>query len=72
MPASAPVLRASLSDFTAPLLAPLTLPAARSRGPGHGEHEKKTFFSLLENTRSEDGGQGRAHFARSSERSADS
>jgi hypothetical protein len=28
------------------------------------EHEKKTFFSLLKNSRSEDGGQGRAHFAR--------
>jgi len=28
------------------------------------EHEKNTFFSLLANTRSEDGGQGRAHFAR--------
>jgi hypothetical protein len=28
------------------------------------EHEKKTFFSLLQNSRSEDGGQGRAVFAR--------
>ena len=32
----------------------------RSRGPGHVEHEKNTFFSSLENSRSEDGGQGRA------------
>jgi len=37
---------------------------AASRGPGHVEHEKNTFFSLLENSRSEDGGQGRALFAR--------
>ena len=64
MPDSAPVLRASLPDLAAPLLAPLTLPAARSRGPGHVEHEKKPFFSLLENSRSEDGGQGRAALQR--------
>jgi hypothetical protein len=32
------------------------------------EHEKKTFFSLLDNTRSEEGGQGRTLSARSSER----
>ncbi len=31
---------------------------------GHVEHEKKTFFSSLQNSRSEDGGQGRALFAR--------
>ncbi len=37
----------------------------------HVEHEKKTFFSLLATTRSEDGGQGRALFARSSKRSGD-
>jgi len=42
----------------------------RSRAP-HVEHEKKTFFSLLKNTRSEDGSQGRAVCARSSERSGD-
>jgi hypothetical protein len=36
------------------------------------EHEKKTFFSWLADIRSEDGSQGRADFARSSERSADS
>jgi hypothetical protein len=35
------------------------------------EHEKKTFFSSLAPTRSEDGGQGRAFFARSSQRSGD-
>ena len=50
--ASAPALRASLPDLTA-------LPMAGSRRPGHVEHEKKTFFSLLKNTRSEDGSQGR-------------
>jgi hypothetical protein len=34
------------------------------------EHEKKTFFSLLKNTRSEDGSQGRTVFVRrASERS---
>jgi hypothetical protein len=38
MPASAPVLRASLSNLTAQ-------PMAGSRRPGHVEHEKKTFFS---------------------------
>ena len=64
MPDSAPVLRASLPDLAAP-------PMAGSRRPGHVEHEKKTFFSLLKNTRSEDGSQGRAFFARSSERSGD-
>jgi hypothetical protein len=37
-PASAPALRASLPDLTAP-------PMAGSRRPGHVEHEKKTFFS---------------------------
>jgi hypothetical protein len=52
MPDSAPALRASLPDLTAP-------PMAGSRRPGHVEHEEKTFFSLLKNTRSEDGGQGR-------------
>jgi hypothetical protein len=57
MPASAPVLRASLSNLTAPQM-------AGSCGPGHVEHEKNTFFSLLKNTRSEDGSQGRAISAR--------
>jgi hypothetical protein len=38
MPASAPVLRASLLGLAAP-------PMAGSSGPGHVEHEKKTFFS---------------------------
>ena len=37
---------------------------ARSRRPRHVEHEKNTFFSLLKNTRSEDGGQGRAALQR--------
>jgi hypothetical protein len=36
--ATAPALRASLSNLTAP-------PMAGSSGPGHVEHEKKTFFS---------------------------
>ena len=44
---------------------------AGSRRPGHVEHEKKTFFSLLKNTRSEDGSQGRTLCVRSSERSGD-
>jgi len=57
MPAIAPALRASLLGLTAP-------PRAGSRGPSHVEHEKKTFFSLLKNTRSEDGSQGRAVCAR--------
>jgi hypothetical protein len=57
MPDSAPALHASLLDITAP-------PMVGSRRPGHVEHEKKTFFSLLENSRSEDGSQGRALFAR--------
>ena len=57
MPAIAPALRASLLGLTAP-------PMAGSRHPGHVEHEKKTFFSLLKNTRSEDGSQGRAVCAR--------
>jgi hypothetical protein len=39
-------------------------PMAGSRRPGHVEHEKKTFFSLLKNTRSEDGCQGRAALQR--------
>jgi hypothetical protein len=56
MPASAPALRASLPDLTAP-------PMAGSRGPGHVEHEKKTFFSLLKNTRSGGISQGRASAA---------
>ena len=37
---------------------------AGSRRPGHVEHEKKTFFSLLKNTRSGGVSQGRAFFAR--------
>jgi hypothetical protein len=37
---------------------------AGSLRPGHVEHEKKTFFSLLKNTRSEDGSQGRAALQR--------
>ena len=56
MPASAPALRASLPDLTAP-------PMAGSSGPGHVEHEKKTFFSLLKNTRSGGISQGRASAA---------
>ena len=56
MPASAPVLRASLPDLTAPQM-------AGSSGPGHVEHEKKTFFSLLKNTRSGGISQGRASAA---------
>ena len=39
------------------------LSPARSRAP-HVEHEKKTFFSLLKNTRSEDGSQGRTLYVR--------
>jgi hypothetical protein len=35
------------------------------------EHEKKAFFSYVAVFRSEDGGQGRAALARSSERSED-
>jgi hypothetical protein len=39
--------------------------ADRRRGrPGHVEHEKKTFFSSLQNSRSEDGAQGRAALQR--------
>ena len=38
MPDSAPALRAALPDLAA-------LPLAGSRGPGHVEHEKNTFFS---------------------------
>jgi hypothetical protein len=57
MPDSALALHASLLNLAAP-------PWAGSRRPGHVEHEKKTFFSLLKNTRSEDGGQGRAVCAR--------
>jgi len=38
MPACALALRASLPDLAAP-------PMAGSRGPGHVEHEKNTFFS---------------------------
>jgi len=53
MPACATALRASLPELAAP-------PMAGSSRPGHVEHEKNTFFSLLENSRSEDGGQGRA------------
>jgi hypothetical protein len=64
MPDNAPALRASLPDLTA-------LPMDGSRRRRHVEHEKNTFFSLLQNSRSEEGGQGRAFFARSSERSAD-
>jgi hypothetical protein len=37
-PESAPLLHASLLDLTAP-------PMAGNYGPGHVEHEKKTFFS---------------------------
>jgi hypothetical protein len=37
---------------------------AGSSGPGHVEHEKKTFFSLLKNTRSGGVSQGRAFCAR--------
>jgi hypothetical protein len=64
MPDSAPALRAPLLGLTEP-------PMAGSRRPGHVEHEKKTFFSLLKNTRSEDGSQGRTFCVRSSERSED-
>jgi hypothetical protein len=53
MPDTAPKLHASPLDLNAP-------PMAGSSGSGHVEHEKKTFFSLLKNTRSEDGSQGRA------------
>jgi len=52
------------SRLTAPLLAPPMLPAdRRSRAP-RVEHEKNTFFSSLENTRSGGGSQGRAFCAR--------
>ena len=57
MPDSAPVLHASPLDLTSP-------PMAGSRRPGHVEHEKKAFFSLLQNSRSEDGNQGRAALQR--------
>ncbi len=57
MPDNAPALRASLPDLTA-------LPMDGSRRRRHVEHEKNTFFSLLQNSRSEDGGQGRAAWAR--------
>ncbi len=35
----------------------------RPRGPGHVEHEKKTFFSSLQNSRSGAVSQGRAQHA---------
>ena len=41
-----------------------TMLSPARRRPGHVEHEKKTFFSLLKNTRSEDGGQGRTFCVR--------
>ena len=37
--------------------------SARRSRPGHVEHEKKTFFSLLKNTRSGGISQGRASAA---------
>uniref|UniRef100_E6QLE6 Uncharacterized protein n=1 Tax=mine drainage metagenome TaxID=410659 RepID=E6QLE6_9ZZZZ len=42
---------------------------AVGRGPGHVKHEKKTFFSLLKNTRSEGISQGRPKGAAASGRS---
>jgi hypothetical protein len=53
-----------LLDLTAP-------PMAGSRRPGHVEHEKKTFFSLLENTRSGGISQGREAPPQRAERSAE-
>jgi len=53
-----------LLDFTAP-------PWAGSRRPGHVEHEKNTFFSLLKNSRSGGGSQGREAPPQRAERSAE-
>jgi hypothetical protein len=61
--ACATALRASWPHLTAPLLALLSrtdATLARRRRPGHVEHEKKTFFSLLQNSRSRAVSQGRA------------
>jgi len=65
--ACATALRASWPHLTAPLLALLSrtdATLARRRRPGHVEHEKKTFFSLLQNSRSRAVSQGRAFCAR--------
>jgi hypothetical protein len=65
MPATAPALRAALPDLTAPPMAPAAariaalVPWPWSRGPGHVEHEKNTFFSSLQNSRSGAVSQGR-------------
>jgi hypothetical protein len=60
-PESALALHASLLDLTVPLL---ELPVARRSRAPHVEHEKKTFFSLLENTRSASISQGRTFSVR--------
>jgi len=57
-------LLASLYDLIAP-------PWAGSRGPAHGEHEKKTFFSLLKSTRSGGISQGREAPPQRAERSGE-
>jgi hypothetical protein len=53
-----------LPDFTAP-------PMAGSSRPGHVEHEKNTFFSLLKNTRSGGISQGREAPPQRAERSGE-
>jgi hypothetical protein len=60
MPATAPPLHASLTDLTVPLMPPQD----HRRAPVLVRTEEQICSSSLPASRSEDGGQGRALFAR--------
>ena len=68
MPATASALHASLPS---PNCTAARIAAPVPCGPGRVEHEKKTFFSLLENSRSGGGSQGRVSAAQRAERSGE-